>query len=364
MTDPMRRPDAVAKLAVGPAPSGAAFTAVALLVMAALLGAAVGVTVAVDPRGEWGSPMGYQPLVLADPYQHKLDLYRAYGEEPPELVLLGSSRMATFDPDDWPGASANGSFNYGLSGAGGHDLEVVLRHLLADDEDLQTLVLNLDAFSLLDGRRSTVLQSTAYDDLTGHPPPTQPLAGRLLASATARHVYESAEVLRRTHLTGYPEPHWTFDPDGLRHEPGTDRQRAAGTFDLDAVVADQYTPVQLRDFTGQTRDYDDDLAQRIADLLRGALLRGVEVHLLFPPYAPAALDRLETLPDPWQRIRQMTGSFLPLCGEGLHLHDFTDGDALGLDPTGYYDGHHLTPENARLVLEAMAAGVGDLCSGS
>lgn len=353
-------PDALAKVAIPETPAARARAFAVAAVLLTVLGVAgvVAANVAVDPRDEFGSPLGLQPVVQPDPAQSKLDLYRALAV-PPSAVVVGSSRAIALPPQELGPAA----FNFAIVGAGVADALLVYDFLVRDDPALERVVLNVDVFGVTVDRQSRLAPSSAYDDLTGSPRP-DPARWRLIpGTVDALYVRDSLRALQYT-ATEYPRPLVSTEPDGLQRVPTADEAIAAGRFDLAGAIAKQYTAETIPSFAGERRPLDQDALADLRAAMADASARGLAMDVFLPPYQPDVLEVLSGRPVFVQRLADLQSALVEGCLPGIRVFDYTDGSAIGLDPGGYYDGHHVDPANGARILAAMETGAGNLCGGS
>lgn len=325
-------------------------------VAALLLAGTLGLVVGTDPRAEFGSPLGLEPLVVPDPAAAKLALYEAL-PAPPPAVVLGSSRAMMLPPD----RLAPGSFNFAVAGGGLADTVLVYGHVVRTDPALRHLVITVDVFGITEGKQVRIAASTAYDELTGQPLPERGFAwGSLPSALSAAQAEEAARVVYHS-VAGYPEPAETLEADGLARRPSDDRAIAAGSHDAAAVVRAQYTPKTIGVYAGERAPADPALLADLHDMAADALARGLDVAVVLPPYHPDAYELVNARPAFGDRVASILSALQPLCGEGLGLFDYSDGSAIGSDERQFYDGHHPTAANGARILDAVARGDGDRC---
>jgi hypothetical protein len=353
-------PDALAKVALPDGRGAGRFSGLA--VVAAALGCALVVAgnVAVDPRAEFGSPLGLRPLVLPDSAQAKLDLYDALPAKP-DTVILGSSRALPLPPASLPADA----FNFAIAGSGVADSVIVYGFLVRDDPALARVVLSVDVFGFSEAKQVRIEASPSYERFTGEPQPGPRARWETLpGTLSSGYTQDTLRVLAYTGVTGYPPVDVALAPDGLWHRPVADRQRALGTYDLEATIAAQYSGEDLLAFAGESSPPDPETLDALQALLEDAARRGVQVDVLLPPYHPSALDLVEARAVFHERLGELRSLLLAHCGPTLEVYDYTDGAAIGLDPDEYYDGHHATPANGARILEAMQAREGAQCGGT
>lgn len=330
----------------------------ALLVLAVLQASAVmGVNVAVDPRDEFG--VDWLPPAVPDEVHLQLDLYEAT-DPTPRHVVLGSSRARLFDglPDQ-----RNETYNMALHGGTVLDEQLMFSYLVRTGNAPESAIVVLDQMAFTEAYPSRVLASPDSGRVTGHQPTFLDSLAKVLATYNTGYLEDSARSLQYAYATGYPplgtfgettaNPAFappdlmdrylngTFDPAGVR--PSIDRQMVASL--------------------GPSATYGPDRRAAFDLLVEQARASNTALYVVMPPIQPVALaDYERRFPDLAERFGELRDALLDACGPGVHTFDYTDVETFGGDGREFLDQTHQTQVNDRLMEEAMAAGVADLCA--
>jgi hypothetical protein len=349
-------PDSLAKVEFAEGPRPRRYVAACLVAAAALLGAVVAANVVVNPRAEFPGE-AYRPLVEDIP-REKLALYR--DAAPAGTILVGSSRAMPLPPAATGDATA---FNFAILGGSLRDDRLAYELVRREQGPPQRLVVGLDTFQLMDlpdGRLwSEVLSSSAASQYAGGPLPAGRYLGPLHDTLSIGYLEDTVRALRYTYVDGYPDPANAFlaNGQGVRQ---VDDEVAAGTYDLDAAFEANWQRY-LGNIYSPTSTASPTQLQELRNLVTRASADGAEVQVVLPPFYGKALDRLEAVEGFVRLHDQAREAMLALCAPGVSFVDATEVEAFGGDPTGFYDGYHVTPANGALLLEAMGDGRGDEC---
>lgn len=313
--------------------------------------------VAVNPRAEFPHRW-YPPLVGDDPLE-KLRAYRAL-DEPPSRIVLGSSRAAMLLPAN---ATASG-FNFAIPGGGLQDDRIAYDFVRSRQGAPDAVVLGLDAFqfSAQDYRDVAVHRSRAAPAMTGEGVAWSEWLETTAATLSPGYGLDTVRSLAFAHGGGYPEPARTTGPDGVMAWGQVDRRRAEGSYDLAAVMEENWAT--FKDRYAADKVPAAAVSAEADQFIERMLGDGVSVAVVLLPYHPALRDRLEATTFPALQEEALKVA-VGLCGAGeLEVFDFTDPAVPGVPPTEFYDGIHLAPEGARRVAAALGDPSLDLCRAS
>jgi hypothetical protein len=302
--------------------------------------------VLVDPHAQFGSPLGYEPLI-PDIIELKLGRYQDLPAKP-DTVFLGSSKAALLPPAAWNGTA----FNFAISGPTMADLRDVAT-FVARDASPRAIVVELDILDLEEGKEDQLPSSAAHERLTGRPRPFGDVVADLAATWDPVHWQDSGRVLWFDHVAGYPPALLDIAPDGLATQPFLDGERRLNDGAIAARAAAGYSsflPGGHRD-TGFTMD--EDQVRHIAGLVGDARAAGIEVYLFIPPRHMAAYEILEGSTRAMQAFDELRAIALGLCEDGVHFHDLLHPGHAALEGKDFYDGHHTTVEGGQKILEAL-----------
>jgi hypothetical protein len=341
------------------APSSRSWRPFALRCVAAALGFLVlyGTAVAaVNPRGEFPWQV-VQPITSEDP-AYKLYLLGRQ-PEPPQVLILGSSRSQKVAPADVQAASGLTAFNFALADGFPEDALAIYGGL-ADETRPREIVLGLDLNRL--EPRDPWSQRTRYAFGPLHTDEASPATwahafGGLYTELYARHA--GGALLQQFGLAHYLVPDQVaFEEDGFAHYVPWETALERGTFDQDREL-DRFIGVRsgYRQFIG----LDADHTEAVADLVAEARADNVTVRLWLAPVHPRLEATFGNASYP-QHVDAARDLLASLCQPGVHAYDYTDLATFGGEPEWFFDGSHMMQENTRRVVQAMYSGTGDLCA--
>jgi hypothetical protein len=303
--------------------------AVALAVLLAV-GAIAAAALVASPAT--ATPVGQTPPYAAT-YQDrsfKLDLLDTLAE-PPQLVIFGGSRATRFEPSFATTLTGKPAMNLALSNFRPEDAWAILRHLYAESADRHLSILwGLTANALTAG---TIDPGLVRDE-------------RLAAAFPAELIaQEAASATDTTSKDRRPENH--VSARGFTLWNIYDAQRASGlTLDanLDRWIAHYVTDESWSAQPAtQARSY---LEQTLALLNR----HGVTPCLVLMPYHPRALAALNATEWRWRQATCVAYLRALQLRYSLRLLDCTSVAAFGGSASAFYDGAHISVENARTLM--------------
>lgn len=311
------------------------------------------VAAAINPRGEFPwQPM--PPVSSEDPAYKSWLLDRR--PEPPEVLILGSSRSQKVAPADVEAASGLTAFNFALADAYPDDALRVYEGVGGDVRPRE-VILGLDLNRLEPRGDASERTRYAFGPLHGDEAAPRDWWDAYLRTFTELYFRQAGGAVLET--VGLVDAGLVdFDDDGLAHYVPWETAQAKGTFDQEA---------QLDRFLGDRQGYrgftglEATQVQAVRDLVAAARADNVTVRVWLSPVHP----RLEasygntSYPLHVAAARDLLAS---LCAPGVHAHDLTDLETFGGRPEWFFDGSHMMQENTRRVVQALYAGTGDLCA--
>ncbi len=262
---------------------------------------------------------------------YKLDLVEAL-DEPPQLVVLGGSRAQRFEPSYIRELTGLGAFNFAVQNSRPEDAYAMTLALLS-----RAPAVKLRVFY--------AVQVTTFNDRVMHP-------GILYDARFARWFPEDVIAAQRQEL-GAPPPDGL--PDDIEYSPrgcllynrydryverGRPLERALATW-LERLVPNAASPLAEQ---SRSRLYFEKLLRVCND-------RGVTPAIVVMPQHPVGLEAFREVG--WQEkndallayLRGLEGAY------DLRVLDYTEIASFGGKARYFYDGSHVTRENARLILE-------------
>ena len=319
-----------------------AATLVGLLVALALL---VRVT---DPFATFGTGL-VPPIVSAD-RDYKAALYRSR-TPPPEVVLLGSSRIKTLRPGCVSALTGRPAFNFGVNAGVAEDFLAIFRFMRSQPRfEVREILLGAEpeAFTGDPSLGRALAQSRALGPFVSQVESDperlwSDLWSQASALAAVRSVWHYG--LDRDKL-----PQEALEPDGFQTRPLLDDQIRNGRFPQHSVVLSSSHAVRSRYLAGTHLS-----PRRVAhlhELLEEARAAGVRVTAFVSPVHPALTRDAASTALP-ALTRELVGVLRSAEREGLiHYVETRSLSDFHGDSTSYYDAVHMTPDNAdRLVTE-------------
>ena len=345
--------------------TGAGFVRWLLGALAALLLVVGAVNWYVDATGVTGRDTRWRIAENAEVRSSKLDLYLATpAARRPQVVLLGSSRTMKFDPEDVTQLTGKRAFNASVSGGTPHDAWLFVQFLLEHQGSKATfphLVWGLDA----DAFRTKQLRDGLSTDprMLRFATPKERVQ-TVLATAVALTEWQTLSAsLRAVRAGGW---------DGIERQEGgaSARSFSATGFQQWSLPYPRTESLRARAIRRQIAQYASFIFERdgyvkvedgpvadFASVVRAANARGDEPTIFLTPYHPLA-EKILAHWDIADRQRDVRRRLERLQREdGLHMHviDLQHLAAFDGDPSGFYDGVHMTPANTRRVLERLAS---------
>ncbi len=262
---------------------------------------------------------------------YKLGLVEAL-DEPPELVVMGGSRAQRFEPSYIRELTGLSAFNFAVQNNRPEDAYAMSETLFAMAPDVRL-------------RLFYAVQVTTFNDAVMHP-------GILYDERFARWfpaelVAEQKERLGTPKPDGIPENN-RYSPRGCllyntydqRVERGRTLERTLETY-LERLVPKAAAPVTEQ---SRSRHYFEKLLRLYND-------HGVTPAIVLMPQHPVALAAFREVG--WQAKNDALLAYLHgLEGEyDLRVLDYTEIQSFGGKARYFYDGSHITRENARFLLE-------------
>ena len=295
----------------------------------------------VNPLGVF-STGALPPIVWADADRKVALLSRL--DRPPELLVLGSSRVMKFRPACLEQLTGLPSFNFGMSSAHAEDYAAAFSYALSRRARLRRLLIGVDPEAFHDSVSygASLLQSAR---LRGYAPRWLRLSAYGPALLSWQAFEASVRSVRRSRADREREPDPVFDRFGFLTYTAWERARASGTFDLASHVRESEEEYRAR-YRG-FKALDTRRVATLGEMLREAHARGIIVDAFIPPLHPALERMLARTTSYNARARETRALLFRFARDGLlryhetgHLDDFSG------DSTAFFDGAHMAEDNA------------------
>lgn len=316
----------------------------------------------VDPRDDFGG--GICPQVTMDSRRDKMRLFKNHvSSGGVGRLILGSSRSMKLDPKQLESRLGVRFFNFSVDSARAEDLLAIYRWVRRQGVTPRYLVLGLDVEALHDDDQADHRLQENAELLAG-------LRGRVGAAGaldrvaadaakykdlfTAAYVADAARsVARCLRPSSHAGAATEFDPDGYLRYVKLERERAAGTFDLDRQISDSLEGYVLR-FRGM-HDLSPRRRQDLEQLIHEAKADGVVVKVWITAlHAKTAryLGERTAYAELLSRTRALLARLRDTWG--IDAYDYSAPERFAGSPTAWYDGGHIDEKNAELVAAGLA----------
>lgn len=336
---------------IAEAPAGSAAGFLGLLAAAALACLLlVGLfNYVINPAGVFAPSV--VPALLWNPRGEKLVLLSAV-RQPPQLLVLGSSRVMKLAPRDLERETGLVAFNGGVSSAAIED-DVAMLHFAMESRrlPLKLVILGIEPESFATSQPSNWWM---------WPPAVTralPWRMRVVALLTRYQKLFSASYLRLSLDQVYlvasgrrPSPAQRLDPDGLVHWLDREEDMAHGNRGFDSRLA-----AHVRDFgtpfmTDST--FSEERWREFGEMLARTRTAGVQTIVFMTPVHPELMARLPRGYAAWhaevaRRARSMS------LRHGADFRDFTDPSSFGGLSDDFFDGVHYDDRNAVRLVRAL-----------
>lgn len=325
--------------------------------LGSMLLAIAGAAFVVDARGFFGVGI-FEPLILPDRDWKAAAFTRL--PQPPNTLILGSSRSFKLEPACIAENGGGRTFNFAVSSARAEDYLAVLRFALATNGDsLRRIIIGVDELAFMprrgpnrplrDSRSLRRYAPAGYGREPGD-------LGSLLLSVEA--VRNTTRSIRHT-LDRERSDRFEFGPDGFLVATPWDGLRRRGEYDPAKELARS-----IAAFRAQFQRYTQlgpELVAYFTELVNLAHARGIRIDAFLTPLHPAIVAAAEGT-HAAARITEVRALLRGLEARGLlHFHDTADLASIGGVADDFYDGVHMTGANAPRLL-AHILGMGDACA--
>lgn len=312
----------------------------------------------VDPRSEYGT--GKFPAPLANARVTKQKKFKDYlVNHKIDGLVLGSSRSMLFDPKVIDKKTGHVFFNFSVENAMVEDYLAIYRWVLKQGVKPKMLIVGLDVEALnpsdkIDDRLqdNSAMLAALEDTKTGFLDRT---SSSLAKASNALTIQSALAMEKGVQLKFRPTPQTDIvEPDGHTEYPTYEKDRAAGTFDLEKKIGET-----IPGYSAQYKDMDKLSPMRVGrlqELVQEATTNGATVILWVPPLHPETVVKL-TDSTPYAarlketvKLAQDTAAKFP--GQ-VQAFDFSSPDKFGGNDKDWRDGAHMDKRNAARVLGKM-----------
>jgi len=290
-------------------------------------------------------------------YERKLELFKAYNS-PPEVLILGSSRVETIDPDYVTMLTGKPCFNWGLTnGEPGSMLAALSMALNEYNAPIDTVIIGIDPSTFnpefeVNAQGRLVHAYTRY--FLKEPAWTQYSIklGRLF---TIEQIKGGLKALLRSVNPDKGREDKGYDPDGKAVYNDKDELIKNGTFDLEKEMARQIPQfIEVRGFDRFTELSPDRKANWEA-ILKICRDKDLKLYVFISPIHPELWERIVEVGGDKTYLEAVDYIKGTVRASGGVYKNFTDPRSFGADLSFFYDSVRMRNENAERLISALLA---------
>jgi len=306
------------------------------------------------------NPYGYyptrwvKPVVWSSRKQKAEVMQTTFTHHPPQVLILGSSRVMKIRPHDVQQLTGRVAYNAGVDSARIEDVHALFAFARQNRAPLRELVLGLDLDAFHDN-----VPTDARLLATAELRPYVALATRLdwyprvfAALISYSQLVDGGRAILRA-IRGWPTDIYRFDDDGVIHYLEWEPRIAAGTFSPDLEQSKSEYDSRFAHWDQVSQPRIELLRALVADAARD----GVRIRAFLTPFHGSLIQHLrETREFDRQRTEVVDIlKELERSSENFNLRDFTETSSFGGDPDDYLDGSHPGEKNSAKLLKALYA---------
>ncbi len=272
---------------------------------------------------------------------------------PPQVLILGSSRMMEIQPEYVRAITGKRTFNYAVGSATPVDYLAQLRFALRVKAKPEMAILGVDEFVFCESSTSDVRLLGDGGLFAEVPfPENVNILGRSLASIgigdTVRSILNLARLGRRR-VRGLGEVDDILVEDGYLVRFGDEMKKAAKKYDFSQALEHSVAYYNDAYGIGTLGHCCTNLSLRRVVLFREFLdlaqAHGIDLHVMLLPVHPAFEQKIFS-PE-LQDVRRKVDKFLQNCCQerGIPYRNFTKLESYSGDPNEFWDGTHQTAAN-------------------
>jgi len=331
------------------------FTAILAIVCVVTIVLVATFNYVVDPFDLYG-------ISVVEPYQfnryeRKLEFFRAF-QPPPEALIIGDSRVESFDPDLVEELTGLRCFNWAQPSA---RLETVLATLkIAVEESnapIEMIIISTDPmlFHPSDWISPQARMVPACSKYFANDPALLNLKERVVRLITVEQTESSIMALRREFGVG-DLPLVRYREDGMAIYPRREDALETGTYDLEAAL-EARVPVYPYEILGIEKftSLSETRKELWSEFVEICIERGIKIYAFMPPMHPRLWTFLNELDSAW--IYEETAQYIEttVTEAGGVFRNYTDLESIHGDPELFWDEVHMHPENTELLLRNLLA---------
>jgi len=296
-------------------------------------------------------PSPLQPALTERAWKtRRLDaLVRAH--TPPDVIILGSSRVMQIRPSYVAALAGGTAFNYGVSAAGPVDWYAQIHYLISHGAKPKMIILGVDEFCFGDASSRWQLQNFGHAGLAWHLPTRDFLLGGVLENVDPQNTRSSYhEMFKRSDdnpLNFSNRSEYVLSDGYMIYKHATDIATIR-------AMALEFLKKNAADNDGAATSITPRRTEMFDGLLDLCHDQGIQVRVmllpLHPEYARIIMSK-QHLRKTWHDVAAYLAQTCPK--HNATFNNFSDPKSFGGDPNEFWDGAHVTAENARRMMNAL-----------
>ena len=280
---------------------------------------------------------------------------------PPQVLIIGSSRVMSFDPEYVTRLTGQPCFNFGGPAAMAEDYYATLRYVREDcGAPIDTVIVGVD-LEAFHPTLPTQAQGRFLADYAKYysqkENPDELLVKRLTMLLSMEQTGESIAVLQRALRREAGRPNMEYRNDGMAIMASREADIKKGKFNLEQRIAlrvRRYPERSLAlpsytDLSATRRDYWMKFLDYCGD-------NGIKIYAFMTPYHPEVLQVIRL--QGGVRVIDKVHDYVSQTTSAAHVtfRDYTQVGNFGGDPELFYDEIHMRPENCNRLLWSLLRG--------
>ncbi len=276
----------------------------------------------------------------------------------PQVLIIGSSRVMTIDPDYVTALTGKPCFNFGLPSAKAEDYYASLRYARETcGAPVNTVIVGFD-IDALHPRIPSEMQGLFFKEYSDYYTPRESrfdmFIKRLTLLASMEQTGESLSVLKHALTDRGERVSRKFRPNGEVILVGRDAEIEKGTFNLKRKIAGRIRryperSLGMSSYTGLSPERKI-YWERFLDYCDA---NGIKVYVFLTPYHPALYKLMTPL-----GVESLIGEVREFVSattieSGGVFRDFSRVEYFGGDPALFYDEIHMQPENSERLVDSL-----------
>jgi hypothetical protein len=273
-------------------------------------------------------------------------------DKPPQVIILGSSRVMQIRPSYVAALTGADAFNYGVSAASPVDWYAQIHYLLTHGDKPKMIILGIDEFCFGSGNSRWQYQTFGHAGLAAKLPTRDffALLGGVMENVDPQNTWSSFRAIFKSNkdnpLTFTNRSEYVMSDGYMVYKQEataeTIRKSAELFLKKNSSDSDEGTSITAR----RTRMFEG-----LLDLCHD---NGVEVRVMLLPLQPEYARIIMSNQHLRRTWRDVMIYLAKACPEHhATFNNFSDPKSFGGDPNEFWDGAHVTAENARRMMNVL-----------